>query len=362
MSGVRVTGFFAEHSGFGAACRLHLRTLAATGLPVSGRAVRMGWSSSSDVTVPPRRYPHTARLCAREIDYQQVVLHVVPDGFPAFREPGKRNIGMTVWETEQLPPSWVQPLAAVDELWVPSQHAQRAFARASARPVRLVPHPVAARSAERRSLPGIPDDLFLFLSIQEWSDRKNPLQIVRSFCDAFSGRRDLALLLKIGLTYASAPSVQAQLARAVTRRAPPIWVVFETLSPQAVRRLYQRADAYLSLHRCEGFGLCMAEAMAHGVPVVATAHSGNMDFMDGDSAFLVRHRMAPVRVSLGPPDFWHSSMWWAEPDHEHAVASLRACAFDHPRRRQVADAGRRRVREQLAPERVGRIMRQHLGL
>lgn len=367
MIGVRYVGFLAENSGFGQATRLHLSALQQAGVPVCGRSVLIGPDAPGDVPVPARRYPKTARVCSRERPYDHVLLHVVPPAFAHFREPGRRNIGITVWDSTVLPPGWGEPLGQVDELWVPSRYSTIAYKRAGGPPVRLVPHPVRTRARVRRSFPEIPDSLFLFLAIQEWSDRKNPLGLLRAFVDAFSGRTDVGLLLKIGLRYVSSPAaVRSALHELLRPRAgraqpPPVYVIAEELTRQTVARLYARADAYLSLHRSEGFGLCLAEAMAHGLPVVATGYSGNLDFMDAQSAYLIEHRVIPVKVELGPQDLWTGAMEWAEPSHEHAVATLRGVVADPDRAARLASCGKARIAAELSPERIGALMRQHLG-
>jgi glycosyltransferase involved in cell wall biosynthesis len=263
-----------------------------------------------------------------------------------------------------LPPSWLAPTRAMDELWVPSEFCAAAFRRATRRPVVVVPHPVAAPPPGPPGFPGVPDDLFLFASIFEWSDRKNPDGLVRAFCDAFAGRRDVGLALKVGLRFSVA---RAAIERALTRltrfRSPPVFVmVADESSPAVVRQLLRRADAYVSLHRAEGFGLCLAEAMVAGKPVVATGYSGNLEYMDADCAFLVEHRLVPVRQQLSRQDLFDACMHWAEPDHDAAVGALRACFFDGAERERRARAGRARVATQLAPARIGALMKQRLAL
>lgn len=379
MIGVRYVGFLAENSGFGQATRLHLHSLARAGVPVCGRSVLMGPQAPGDVQVSAARYPATARLCAQRRAYDHVLLHVVPPAFPFFREPGCRNIGITVWDSTVLPAGWAEPLALVDEIWVPSRYAAISHQRPQGPPVRVIPHPVRVRAPRpdsastvgrtrraERSTFGIPDEQFVFLAIQEWSDRKNPLGVLAAFVDAFSGRNDVALLMKIGLRYvrdfrAVRQALDAVLRRHARRGAhPPVYVIAEELTGRSLNRLYQWADAYVSLHRSEGFGLCLAEAMAHGLPVVATGYSGNLDFMDDQSAFLVEHRVVPVRVELGPHDLWTRDMEWAEPRHDHAVTALRALLADKDRRCEVARRGQHRVLQELAPQRIGNLMRRAL--
>jgi glycosyltransferase involved in cell wall biosynthesis len=127
-----------------------------------------------------------------------------------------------------------------------------------------------------------------------------------------------------------------------------------------MRRIYRRADAYVSLHRSEGFGLCLAEAMAAGAPVVATGYSGNLEFMDDGCAFLVPAKMIPARDELSRVRRFDPSMTWGEPDEDAAVEAMRACVSSPARREAIARAGRDRVRELLAPARIGALMRARL--
>jgi glycosyltransferase involved in cell wall biosynthesis len=209
----------------------------------------------------------------------------------------------------------------------------------------------------------VPDDLFLFASVFEWSDRKNPEGLVRAFLDAFAGRREVGLLLKIGLRFNVHPArVVSALRRLTALRRPPVYVLLgDEAAPATLAQIHRRADAFVSLHRAEGFGLCMAEAMAAGKPVVATAWSGNLEYMDAQSAFLVEGRLAPVRQRLAWQALFHRGMRWAEPDHDAAVAALRACVDQPAERQRRADAGRRRVLAELAPARIGALMKSALG-
>jgi glycosyltransferase involved in cell wall biosynthesis len=255
----------------------------------------------------------------------------------------------------------------MDEIWVPSEFCVRPFQRATSRPVAVIPHPIAEPAPRERFFPGIPDDVFLFASVFEWSDRKNPEGLVRAFRRAFAGRRDVALALKVGLRFGGDPeTLLASLRRLVSPRpwrSPPIYVLAQTTtSPDVLAQLYARADAYVSLHRAEGFGLCMAEAMAAGKPVVATAYSGNLEFMDRESAFLVDYDMVKVEQRLSFLRFFERTMRWAEPKLDHAVAQLRRCVDDAPARRRIAARGKSKVLAHLDPRRIGALMRARVEL
>ncbi len=363
MSDVRYVGFLGEASGFGVAARAHLAALDGAGVDVAARAVLF------DPRGHLRDAPFDApldRLVRRSHAHRAVLVHSTPLALPLLREAGRLNIGVTVWETEALPAHWDAPVRTMDELWVPSEFSARAFRQATARPVHVVPHPVVAPPPGPRRFPGVPDDLFVFLAIFEWQDRKNPEGVVRAFRRAFGGRRDVALLLKVGSRLGADHGETLRLIERLTPtgipfRTPPVFAVLQdALPPAAVAQLYRRADAYVSLHRAEGFGLCMAEAMAAGLPVIATGWSGNLEFMDGTTAFLVDHRLVAARQRQFRGDDPFRGMRWAEPDRDAAVDALRACVDQPSLRTRIAAAGQARVAAELAPSRIGALMRARL--
>lgn len=359
-------GFFAEDSGYGHAARSHFAALHATGSPLHARCVAFGADGNCHDVLPPLAYGRTLRRLARlRRPHDTLLVHTPPPYFDRFRRQGCRNIGVAAWETPNVPRAWWPELAAMDELWVPSQFCADAFAAATKSRVVVVPHPVRLPvvPTSRREIPGIDPSLFLFVSIFEWSERKNPQGLLRAFRAAFEGRADVALLLKVGLRFARDPRRVLGQVRALLgpTRYPTVFVCFDALTPRGLSILTSRMDACVSLHRAEGFGLTLAAAMAAGRPCVATGYSGNLEFMDANNAFLVGHRLVPVGGQLPWAAAVDPSDTWAEPRLESAVDALRACAYDPAQRDRVAERGRHDVLQRLAPERIGRLMCERLG-
>jgi len=162
--------------------------------------------------------------------------------------------------------------------------------------------------------------------------RKNPFAAVAAFRGAFGDRRDRILVLKVGHPE-HAPADFARLAQLA--RAPNIRLETHTLPPEDRHALTACADIVLSLHRGEGFGLVLAEAMLLGKPVVATGWSGNTDYMDGTNAALVGYRLVAAR-----DDRLVYRGLWAEPDVAQAAVFLRTLADDPDLRRDLGERAR----------------------
>jgi glycosyltransferase involved in cell wall biosynthesis len=122
------------------------------------------------------------------------------------------------------------------------------------------------------------------------------------------------------------------------------------LEPAELGALFASCDAYVSLHRCEGFGFPIAEAMASGKPVIATDYSGSTDFLDEETGFPVRWK--PWTLGWPLRDYEVGTVW-AEPDEAHAVETMRRVFSDSAERERRAEAGRRRMREIYGPQAVG---------
>ncbi|MEA3063961.1 MAG: hypothetical protein QOJ27_389 [Sphingomonadales bacterium] len=237
-----------------------------------------------------------------------VILHFNPDNLRAIltllgrrRLRGKRIIGYWAWELARIPESWRPAFAEVDEVWTPSRFVADAVRPFTEKPVRVVPHPAAQGMVGRArreacGTAGVFAALVMF-SFASSFPRKNPVAAVQAFRRAFGDAADRLLIVKVSDAHES-PEEMEEL-RAAIGDAPNIRIEERRLSDQDRLDLIASVDVLLSLHRSEGFGLVLAEAMLAGVPVIATGWSGNVDFMGPDSAILVPFRMIPAEDRRG---------------------------------------------------------------
>ena len=266
---------------------------------------------------------------------------------------GRRNVGYWTWETEQLPERFRESAAPFDEIWAPSNYAAEAVRRTVACPVRVLSHTVdfdaiGRAKADRRRF-GLPEQGALFgfafdpLSVLE---RKNVRGLVRAFRAAFREDDGCYLVLKVnGRTQGL---YDYELLRA-TVDSDRVLFLEATLSRDDSLSFMKSLDAYVSLHRAEGFGLTCAEAMALALPVVATAYSGNLDFMDESNGLLVPARVVETERPFGP---YPSGSRWADPDLEAAAEAMRSLR-DRGRREDIGRRASASVRERLDPAKLG---------
>jgi glycosyltransferase involved in cell wall biosynthesis len=263
----------------------------------------------------------------------------------------RRIIGFWQWELPAVPRDWRHGARFVHEVWVPSEFVAGAVEPLLPGRVRTVPFPLAiARpvpSALDRSSFGLPRDavvVLVSLNLASSFERKNPLASIDAFRAAFGDRTDRILLLKVG-NGEHAPEDLARI-MAAANHAPNIRLETRTLPTADLHALTAACDIVLSLHRSEGFGLVLAEAMLLRKPVVATGWSGNMSFMDADGAALVDCRLVPAR---DPREVYYGADW-AEPNQATAVAHLRRLADDGEWRRTLGARGDAMATAKLGPE------------
>ena|GEM_PF-1490557 len=236
------------------------------------------------------------------------------------------RIAYWAWELPDPPPDWRGSDRLVHEIWTPSHFAQASLRRLTALPVHVVPHAVASQPPRRRDW-SRPFTVLAMADSRSSFARKNPAGAIRAFVDAFGTSSQARLVLKLT---GSDEDVAALAAMAASR--PNIRLLRRYLDEAAMQNLLRGADALLSLHRAEGFGLPLLEAMAHGTPVVATGWSGNLEFMTAANAELVPCRLVPVR---DPAAIYHDSLW-AEPDIAAAAAALQRLAQDRVHYEELA--------------------------
>jgi glycosyltransferase involved in cell wall biosynthesis len=295
--------------------------------------------SRSDPSLPPLR-----------TDLNTNIVWLNADQLPSFARSvgsdffeGRYTVGYWAWETEM--PHWLMADMSrlVDEIWTPSTFCKRCIEAATAKPVLTFPHPVPdprAATGRARYRPGMPDG-FVFLFMFDFFStlaRKNPIGLVDAFCRAFEPGEGPTLVLK-SINGSQAVLELERLRYAFADRTD-IVLIDEYFSPSECVAMLADADCYVSLHRAEGFGLTIADAMALGTPVIASGYSGNLEFMDDDTGHLV-----PVKMThVGPGAFpYPPDDVWAEPDLDVA-ADLMQRVYRHPAEaRRKAAAGRRAI-------------------
>jgi len=239
---------------------------------------------------------------------------------------GYRNIGWWPWELAVFPKAW-KPYAfeLVDEVWASSTFLEDMYKRATDKPVKLVPLAVsvARMKPHPRKHYGLPEKKFLFLYIFDFNSsvaRKNPMAAVQAFKQAFEPTDNtVGLVLKTMNTKPNNPEWQAFLKECQTDKR--IQLITETLDRPEVLGLINACDAYVSLHRAEGFGRTLAEAMLLGKPVIATNYSGNVDFLI-DGTFPVSYKLVPVTENSYQWLDLQDDYVWAEVDINSASEQL----------------------------------------
>jgi len=245
---------------------------------------------------------------------------------------GDYNIAFWAWETEEYPDQYVKYFGYFNEIWTPSSYCQNVISKKSPIPVLSMPHavPLEAPLVRVKDLRAkvIADrkNSFVFAFFFDYKSqitRKNVLGLIDSFRIAFGeNNEDVSLLLK---TYPSEYHQEERETIIEKIGSDSSIILFEEkLERTDLQHLISEIDCYVSLHHSEGFGLTMAEAMGLGKPVIATAYSGNMEYMNVNNALLVKYSMTYLTEPVGP--FLAGSIW-AEPDLNHAAQLMKNVAL-----------------------------------
>jgi glycosyltransferase involved in cell wall biosynthesis len=359
--GVNVAGFFTAELGVGEAARLLLAGLDAAeipALPIQG-----------NLLPPSRREESFSYARIDEAAYPMNILCINGDGVPAFaREAGRSffdgryTIAVWWWEVGDPPPEWSRAYELIDEVWAGSQHIYDVLAPTSPVPVVRMTLPVVEPKAPARTRAelGFPEDGFLFLYVYDYHSvlaRKNPLGLIEAFRRAFAPGAGAKLVLK-SINAETSPEDHERIEFAA-RAHSDITLVDAYVSGAEKNAMLASCDCYVSLHRSEGFGLTVAEAMLLAKPVIATGYGGTLDFMNDENSYLVRWE--PAAVGDGaypyPPDGV-----WAEPDLDHAAELMRKVLAAPEAARQRGEIARREMLERHSPTVAGEAMRRRLAV
>ncbi|MCY4044084.1 MAG: glycosyltransferase [Cellvibrionales bacterium] len=239
------------------------------------------------------------------------------------------KIGYWVWETEVLPAKWAKNADYYDEIWSASQYSAKAIETTINKKVKIEPHVInqadlPPKKVSRKAFE-LPTKSFLFgyfFDQKSISERKNPKAVIDAFRTAFGNRKDVALVLKVNTPKPG--EYHFSRLKSYAKDVNVIWVE-KTFNRKDTLALMSCLDCYISLHRSEGFGLTMAEALMMDIPVIATNYSGNVDFMTTENSYLVDYELVKTKKRFGA---YPAGTIWAEPSIQDAAKNM-ACLFDN---------------------------------
>lgn len=353
--GINLIGYLRAETGMGECARLLARALEKSGLEVSLHNLEFGVVARQDDDSYGRAesdFPFDVNLFVVNADQiPGVFAHLGPAATA-----GRYNVAYCMWEQEELPDAYRAAFSHLHEVWAATSFTTDAFSRKAPIPVRRVPCPVAplatAEGLDIRARLGLPREVFLFVYLFNYLsffERKNPLAAVRAFRRAFGDDPGKLLLIKTS-QQDHAPEDHRKLVAEVGA-AGNMRLCDDYLSRAEIDALMTSCDAYLSLHRSEGFGLTVAEAMACGKPVVSTTYSGPRDFFDQNNGYPVRYELVTLTKDEGP---YPAGSTWADPDESDAADQLRRLYGNPEERERLARRARRDLEQHYSFEAVGK--------
>ena len=266
------------------------------------------------------------------------------------------NIIYPAWELATYPEPWARILEDFDEVWAPSDFIAQAVTPAVSRPVVHMPLAVDLRLSSflgRRAF-GIPEHAFVVLfsfDFSSYAERKNALAMLEAFerLAALRPAAPLHCIVKYKGGEDRNPARQALEARlaALGGRAQAIT---RELSDNENKNLIRCADAFVSLHRSEGFGRGPAEAMTLGRVAIATNYSGNLDFMTPETSLLVDYDL--IQVAKDAYIFAEGQVW-ADASVDHAVQLMDRMLQDPAAARDLGEKARRHIRTHFSARATG---------
>lgn len=360
VPGVNVVGYAQGVIGISEDVRMAVRSLSQVHVPVAVMDAPMSGPPPRDHTLDDlltTQPVHPFSLyCLPPSELGRLAL----EGGARLLRSGTCNIGLPPWEL----PLWPRHLAGLfdelDEVWACTEFIRQAIAPLTSRPVLKMPLAVEVDTSigPNRAALGLPQKGFLFLVMfdgKSWLSRKNPLAAVHAFMKAFPRNRHVGLVIKaMGLDRSSAGWQAVETAIRGDKR---VTVIDTVLSRSELTCLTASCDAYVSLHRAEGFGRIIAETMLLGVPTVTTNFSGNVDYCLPSTSYLVEGPLVPLRRD----DYiFTEGQHWCDPDIDQAAQQLRRLFEDKAHTRTLVRAARERIRTHYSPAAAGSAYRARL--
>lgn len=358
VMGINIAGYVNGEFGIGEGVRANIRSIEAAQIPFVINNFTQSPHRKSDTTYQhfSDKNPYPINLIQVNADEVKNFIKVVGKDYLK----GRYNIGFWAWELPHFPPQWAEAFSWFNEIWTYSNYCADAIAPISPIPVIKVMPSISLPLPEiDREALDLPKDKFIFLFIFDFLsrvERKNPEGVIAAFKQAFGAKPENVLLVIKSSNSQAFPQARSRLQELIESH-PAIKQIEGYLSKAEINGLLYNCDCYVSLHRAEGFGLTMAEAMYYKKPVIATAYSSNQEFMNIGNSFLVNYDLQELETDYGP---YKKGNIWANPHIDHAAYLMRYVFDNYEYSKQVGNKGGATIRTLLSPQVRGQQIQTRL--
>lgn len=293
------------------------------------------------------------------------IYHININDIPCFllnnnipTSPNIYNIAYWAWEFNKLPEEFIDLLSLFDEIWVPSSFCQNVFASYSFKPVLKIPHLIEVINIEESKPKLELQNKFVFLSIFDslsTPERKNTDGLIECFLDTFSNNPNIVLVLKT-INLEKNKRLHKELIEK-TKNHNSIVLINENYTKKELIQLIDSCHSYVSLHRAEGFGLTLAEAMLRKKIVIGTGYSGNLEFMNNQNSFLIHYQLMTKDKDSG---FIKQGYEYAEPDIENSKKVLKFVYDNYENIEEIRRNAKLTIENSFSKKNIGDLMYSRL--
>lgn len=365
---VKYVGTAKDYSGYGEAVRHDISALLAAGCTVTGKFPKYTMEIADFGSIAERVFATENQAIA----YEMIILHVTPNAYPAFHEPGKYHIARVFWETTKLPEEWARNIEQyADEVWTGSQFNKKALTDSGVtKPIFIIPQALDQdiKPEEIEPYKTINQSDYKFYSMFEWTERKNPMALLEAYWREFEDTKGVSLTIKTYLdnfTREKRAEIDQQIEglkiRLGLKNYAPLYLYRNLMDRNQVYRFHKTFDAFISAHRGEGWGLPQMEALIMNKPVISTNAGGIHEYLKyGDTALIVPATLIQLSNNSRNQMWYTQDQKWSDVDITGLRKAMRGCFAYPDDARKMGLRGGEKVRELFRFPTVGRQMRDRL--
>ncbi len=367
---VAYCGPLKDYSGYGEANRHAVAALHAAGVDVMPQIMSYSRESSDYGKVGQLVDELAAKDQGPEVDWQVQILHVTPNEYERLMHRGAYHIGHFFWETSKLPEEFVDGLNMMDEIWTGSEANKKAIKVSGVKPPVYVYPQAIETEREWPEAYQVPEfDGYLFYSIFEWTDRKNPEALLKAFYREFKPSDNVGLLIK---TYFQNFSMtNRRMIRSKIRRIksemmrddlPPVFLYLDLMDRHQIERVHQTGDCFVSTHRGEGWGIPQVEAALASNPVISTGYGGCHEYFTPKTAKVIPYDLVSLRGMDHSRKWYSSDQDWAEIKPDKLQEAMRWAHDNQADSKKMGMAANKLVTKRFNFKTVGKEMADRLKL